>query len=115
VGRKTKIIGGIIGAAFLIFILVILFTPASPLEKEIKYYQERGYPISETTILEFYDSVPIEAETREVEVSKTELRERASYTRESFDRCIVWTDGEILWVLWLPEGSEVIQVSYWRP
>jgi len=97
-------------------IIIINYTiSGTPLENELQYYREHGYDVSETTLSNFYDVISPDLATREVEVSKETLRERAYNTWERTDVKIIFTDGEYLWTLWLPAEGVTTEVSYWKP
>lgn len=111
-----------IGLIFILIILVLVIPQKTEVEKEIEYYKDNGYNVGSMTVIAFYDLIPAELQTREVEVTKDTLRRRINQAAVIIgkDNVAVCYNAEktMIWALCVRPTSDIdgyIHVLFWEP
>ena len=98
-------------------VAVLAFLPTkSEYEKELEYYKAQGCEIYLIDPVSFYSTIPTTTETKEIEVSRTTLRNRVSQVAIESGIKVVFTDGKSIWTGYFPtERDDYIHICVWTP
>ena len=119
--NKKKIV---ISLIIVLAIVALAMPEKTEVEKEIKYYKDEGFKTVKITLTEFYDQMPADLPTREVEVSKEKLRFRIHLATtildvEKGEMAVCYNpEKTVIYALCFTSISDTIgyvEVLFWEP